>query len=104
MLNVRTSRLRGSIQQLERERNIVNRLDLEADPFGAREDLMPTDSALGQQRFGNRPSDGHVQQTVTVQMTEFTSIADKLNSAEPVNFQTQTWNAQRFRFQRLHRA
>ena len=58
----------------------------------------------GGQQPGRLPPYCNVQQTVTVEMTEFAPLLlDELKSAESVNLQTNPRQAQGFTFQRLHR-
>ena len=54
MVNVPSSRFDRQVQQPQRERHVLNRLDLEADPFGLREDVMRSYSAFGEQRVSRR--------------------------------------------------
>src|SRR5437660_11798165 len=98
MVKVRCCRFVGQHQQPQGERDVDLRLDLKADPFGAREDVVRADPALKVEQISGSTSNRHVEQTMTVQMAQFAPFAmHELNSAEPMDFQQHAGYRERLR-------
>ena len=65
--------------------------------------MMRAYSAIGEQCAGCLPSDRNVQQTVSVKVPEFAPLfLDELGTAEPVNSQANTREAQCFGLESIH--